>query len=227
MALGKFAALLFLICFLSTSVKAMVLVSDEDIDTKNDLIILNEEIDQKLSDKIVLQIHELQSVHKDKPIYMLLDSPGGEVIEGARIIDAMVASKRPIYTVAVGEAASMAAIIHSYGAKKYILPNAILMYHAISSSYSGDIVRMNSRLKMAKMLQDRYIQHIAAHSNTTVAELNTKMMEEWWVNAEEAVDRKLADDMIVSTAFVMTKPKDEKIEEKKEPWFPWFPFPKK
>lgn len=227
MKFEKLLAFLFVLsfCFSSQS-HALIVVSDDSIDPNNDLVIVNEPIDQKLSDAVVLRIHKLQSVNKDKPIYLLLDSPGGEVVEGARIIDAMVASKRPIYTVAVGETASMAAIIHSYGEKRYILPNAILMFHTISGGYSGDIVRVQSRLKMAKMLQDRYVRHIVAHSNTTEEELNRKMMDEWWINSDEAIERKFADDTIMSTAFIMTKEEEEKKPPAtpESPWLPWLPL---
>lgn len=199
---------------------ALILIPDNSINPAYDIVILNEEIDQKTSDNTILKIHELQSVDKDKPIYMLIDSPGGEVIEGARIIDAMVASNRPIYTVAMGETASMAAIIHSYGEKRYMLPNAILMYHTISGSYSGDIVRIQSRLRMAEGLQDRYAKHICSVTNVTMDELNHKMMDEWWVNSDEAQKRKFVDDLIISTAFYI--PKEEKPKETAT-WFPWLP----
>lgn len=215
------AFLLFVFSLPSVS-NAMILISDDAIDPQHDLVIINDTIDQKTSDKAVLKIHELQAFNKDKPIYMLLDSPGGEVIEGARVIDAMVASKRPIYTVAVGETASMAAIIHSFGEKRYMLPNAILMYHTISGSYSGDIVRVQSRLKMARGLQDRYVKHICSVSNVTPEELNQKMMDEWWVNSDEAEERKLVDELIISTAFYVPKEKEDKPKDS-PPWFPWLP----
>ena len=212
---------------LSSSVAgySLTVISEDSINPKNDIIILNEAIDQAVVDKTILRIHELESVDKDKPIYLLLDSPGGEVVEGARIIDAMLASKRPIYTVAIGEAASMAAIIHSYGVKRYMSPSAILMYHLISVNYSGDVVRIKSRLIMAQSLSDRFVKHICKNSSVKEKELNFKMMQEWWVNSEEAKERNLITDTIISTAFFMTK---EEVKPPVTPLFPWLPLtPKK
>lgn len=219
------ASILLLFSSFSPLAFSLTIIPDDVIEPKNDLVIINEAINQELSDKIVLKLHELQSVNKDKPIYLLLDSPGGEVIEGARIIDSMAASKRPVYTVAMGEAASMAAIIHSYGVKRYMLPNSILMYHFISGSYSGDVVHVTSRLHVAQMLNTRYIKHISEVSSVKEETLNQKLMVEWWVAADEAIEQKLIDDTIISTAFYI--PKDDKKKEDKPPLPSWFPWPQK
>jgi ATP-dependent Clp endopeptidase proteolytic subunit ClpP len=214
-------ASVFLI-FTSHVTSALTVINEEDIDT-NDIVYLDTDVEKSSVDKVVIAIHTLQSVNKTKPIYFLIDSHGGEIVEGMRIVDAMNVSKRPVYTVVAGTADSMGAMIHAHGVKRYMLPNSEIMYHLASQVFSGDIVRTRSRLERTEYIVAKENIYISSRSNITVAELEQMQMKEWWIGADEALKRNIIDDTIASTAFVFDSKKEDKKESK--PKFPFLPLP--
>lgn len=141
------------------------------------------------------RITYLQDKSND-PIYLFIDSPGGEVFEGTKIIDAIMSSKRPIYTVDVGMAASMAAFIHSYGQKRYMLPHSTLMFHNASGGYEGEISKVKSRLAYLLTVMLELNQNVSKRSGISVDELQNKEETEWWILPDEAKQRHLIDDTI-------------------------------
>ncbi len=62
-------------------------------------------------------------------IYIIISSIGGSVTSGLSMIDQMLQSTKPISTLCLSEAYSMAAILLSAGQKRYILPHAKVMIH--------------------------------------------------------------------------------------------------
>lgn len=213
---------LFALCFLFTPVfsTAAILLSEESIDINSDVVVLSTTIDQKSADAVILRIHQLQMMNKSSPIYFLIDSGGGEIVEGGRIIDAMNASKRPVFTVVVGSAGSMAAFVHSYGVKRFMLPNSELMYHNTSWSFAGEVTKMVSRANHLTRIQRELNNNIVSRSNVTIEELMVRESDEWWVGSQEAIARGLVDDTIISTAFIFSS--DTVTENDKDP-FPFWP----
>ena len=73
-------------------------------------ILLSGEINEELADKIVRQILILEA-DNDKPIYIYIDSPGGDVDAGFAIFDTIRFVNAPVFTIGMGLVASAAALI--------------------------------------------------------------------------------------------------------------------
>lgn len=71
-------------------------------------------------------------------IILYLESPGGAVNNGLAIYDTMKHINSPVYTVAIGMAASMGAILMMGGDKRFALPNSTIMFHEIRNNSSRD-----------------------------------------------------------------------------------------
>jgi ATP-dependent Clp protease protease subunit len=97
------------------------------------------DVDERTASIVVSQIQAANRLRTSAPILMFIDSPGGSVLAGNRIVDAMQASRRPIYTVDVEFAASMAAYIWAFGEQRYMMPRAILMLHDASLEGDGEL----------------------------------------------------------------------------------------
>ena len=75
----------------------------EDIEQRR--LYINCSIDEDVIDSIVYHILNYNRMDKDipkenrKPIVLYLNSPGGEVTSGFGLIDAIITSKTPVYTV--------------------------------------------------------------------------------------------------------------------------------
>ena len=68
-----------------------------------------------------------------KPIYLHINSNGGDLLEGFRAVDMIRNSTIPIYTIAEGSAVSAASIMYLAGQKKFMTVNSHLLIHQLSS----------------------------------------------------------------------------------------------
>ena len=89
-------------------------------------ILLTGEVNKNLSEKIVRQLLILEA-DSDKPIYLFIDSPGGDVDAGYAIFDMIRFIKAPVYTVGMGLVASAGALIYLPRLKKGVSPCQIVI----------------------------------------------------------------------------------------------------
>ena len=74
-------------------------------------IILSGEVNKELAEKIVKQLFIMEADSSEKPVYIYIDSPGGDVDSGFAIFDAIRFVSCPVYIVGIGLIASAAALI--------------------------------------------------------------------------------------------------------------------
>lgn len=74
-------------------------------------IILSGEVNKELAEKIVKQLFIMEADSNQKPVYIYIDSPGGDVDSGFAIFDAIRFVSCPVYIVGIGLIASAAALI--------------------------------------------------------------------------------------------------------------------
>jgi len=159
------------------------------------VVYLNDEVNYQTSSALVQSLKELEE-KSTEPIYMLIDSPGGSVVDGAAVISQMEASKAPIYTVCTRLCASMAAMIHSYGHKRYALDRAILMYHPASAGAQGQVKNMISLLKTLDRYTNKMVANIVKRSKISRSEFDSLVSYELWIDSEDALNRGLLDGIV-------------------------------
>jgi len=163
---------------------------------QNNTLTLFDVVEPANSSALAQQITAMDDGSED-PLYLLIDSPGGSAFYGAKIISAIEASIRPVYTVCVGTCASMGAMIHSYGVKRMGTDRSVLMYHPAAGQYEGKAPNMASLMatvnryvhkmevnvfKRAKMSREEYLQHI---------------LVDYWIDTEDAKAAGLLDELVV------------------------------
>lgn len=151
-------------------------------------------IGEGLSATVAKQI--LQLGKTGEPITILINSPGGSVLDGAEIISAMEAAKGPVNTICVELCASMAAMIHSYGHKRLMLDRSIVMYHPASGGLEGEVDKMYSRLSTLKRYVDKLDANVAKRAKLTPEEFRNLYMKELWLDAEDATQQGFADGIV-------------------------------
>lgn len=113
-----------------------------------------------------MELLYLNSIDNVNPIFVYIDSEGGDVIRGlAGFISVMNFIKAPVYTIVTGMAASMGAAILSAGEKghRYAVPGSQILVHPMSGGTQGrteDNVYENNH---EKRLQN-YLMAIIAHN---------------------------------------------------------------
>ncbi|CAI8617193.1 unnamed protein product [Vicia faba] len=165
---------------------------------KERIICINGPISDDTSHVVVAQLLFLESENPSKPINMYLNSPGGAVTAGLAIYDTMQYIRSPINTMCLGQAASMASLLLSAGAKgqRRALPNASIMIHQPSGGYSGqaaDILIHSEQIKkVSKALNELY----AKHTGKSVDVIKKDMDRDNFMDAKEAMEYGIIDEVI-------------------------------
>lgn len=138
----------------------------------------------------------LELSKKHKPVYLLINSPGGSVLDGAQIVSAIESSKEPVYTVCLQICASMAAIIHQYGTKRFSVDRSILMFHDASGGLQGSMPQMKSRLKLLDNYVTKMDANVAMRTGQSLDSFLSKVSNEIWLDAEDAMAQKYSDGLV-------------------------------
>jgi ATP-dependent Clp protease, protease subunit len=131
-----------------------------------------------------------------KPIYLLIDSPGGSVISGGAIVSAIEASEAPVYTVCLQVCASMAAMIHQYGTKRYMVDRSLLMFHNASGGFEGSLPQVASLFHTINRYVNKMFLNAARRSNRTLKEFLDEIQSDYWIDAEDSLAERYSDETV-------------------------------
>lgn len=131
-----------------------------------------------------------------EPTVLAINSPGGSVMDGALIANAIEASKTPVYTVCLQLCASMAAIIHQYGTKRFMEDRSVLMFHDAAGGASGYIPHMLSELSTINRYIERFNAFIAHRAKMSLNDLDEMEHKQHWRDAEDSVAQNLAESVV-------------------------------
>lgn len=129
-------------------------------------------------------------------VYLVIDSPGGSVLDGAKLVSYMRASKMKINTVCETLCASMGFHIFEAGHKRLVLEKAVLMGHPASGGAGGTIEEMKSMIDMIKLYVDRMDADIAQRAGIPFDEFKVMMLNNTWLEGRDAIAKKLADEIV-------------------------------
>ncbi|NBY42046.1 MAG: hypothetical protein EBQ49_01825 [Verrucomicrobia bacterium] len=153
-------------------------------------------VDETLAKFVCDRIAFYNALDKKAPIFIVIErSPGGSVMSGYQILQAMESSHAPVYVVVKGYAASMAAIITTMAKQSYVYPQTVVLHHQASTSLSGNQTQLEQQLKWSKIWCERIFVKVANKMGITVDEFVAKMYAavstgDWKVLGTEAVKLK-------------------------------------
>ncbi|HEV2762976.1 MAG TPA: ATP-dependent Clp protease proteolytic subunit, partial [Pyrinomonadaceae bacterium] len=115
---------------------------------KDNIIFIGTPIDDTIANLIVAQLLFLEAEDPEKDINLYINSPGGSITAGMAIYDTMQFIRPDVTTIAVGQCASMAALLLAAGAKgkRFALPNSRILIH--QPSIAGGIGGQASDIKI-------------------------------------------------------------------------------
>lgn len=133
----------------------------------------------------------------DKPIQVIINSPGGSVTAGLAMYDTMRSVDAPIETVVSGMAASMGSILACAGDKRFITPSSWIMIHQPSGGSRGTNTDRKTMQDWGDNLWDRLTDIYVGHSGVPHEiwdELLTQAEQAGvWLNAENSKKLGLVD----------------------------------
>nr|YP_009657544.1 clp protease proteolytic subunit [Trigonella foenum-graecum]QCO74521.1 clp protease proteolytic subunit [Trigonella foenum-graecum]QJA26592.1 clp protease proteolytic subunit [Trigonella foenum-graecum]WCR63296.1 ATP-dependent Clp protease proteolytic subunit [Trigonella foenum-graecum] len=101
------------------------------------ILFLGQAVNSEVSNQLCGIMVYLNGVDTTRDLYLLINSPGGEVISGMAVFDIMQAIEADVQTICVGLAASMGSLLLVGGeiTKRLAFPHARVMIHQPASSY--------------------------------------------------------------------------------------------
>ena len=153
-------------------------------------IILAGEINKELSEKIVRQLLLMESLSATKPIYIYIDSPGGDADAGFAIFDMIRFIKAPVYTIGMGLVASAASIILLAASKerRFGMPNSHYLIHQPLSGIKGVATEIEIHAKELEKMRVKINKLIAEETGTDEKKVEKDTDRDCWLNAEESVE---------------------------------------
>jgi len=126
-----------------------------------------------------------------KRIQVWINSPGGIVMDGYNIYNAILKTKTKVDTFVVGIAASIAAVIFQAGRKRIMSEYGLLMYHNPYGGNSDELKKM--KVSIAIM--------IASRTGKSQDEILKMMDRTTWITADEAIQTGFCDEVEKSEEF--------------------------
>ena len=165
-------------------------------------ILLSGEINKDLAEKIVRQLLVLEADNDKDPIYMYIDSPGGDVDAGFAIFDMIRFVSAPVYIIGMGLIASAGALILLAAPKerRLGLPNSRYLIHQPSSGMKG--VATDIQIHAKEMEKTRAIinQVISEQTGKSLEQVIKDTDRDYWLDSSEAVEYGLISTVIKTRA---------------------------
>jgi ATP-dependent Clp protease protease subunit len=157
---------------------------------KERIIWLGGPIVPDVADMIVAQLVFLDRTDSSKPIDLYINSPGGHVTAGLAIYDAMQFVRCPVYTLCVGEAASMGAVLLLSGhrGERAALPNSRIMLHQPSGGYWGTQTDVEIQAEELRRLKGILNGIISEHTGRDLDAVHRALERDMFMSAKEAKD---------------------------------------
>ena len=137
---------------------------------------------------------------KDKriPIKIMIMSDGGAFFAGLSLIDTIMLSNTPVYTINVSMAASAACEILLAGHKRFAFPHATAMWHSGSCGLQGTMEQVQSATKHFDTLDDQMREYFLSRTNVDSKLYRKYKDKDWYFTAEDALKYGLVDKIITS-----------------------------
>jgi len=133
-------------------------------------------------------VKELRS-HKDiTDIDLKINSPGGSIIAGNAIYNALLQHKAKVHVSIDSLAASMASVIAMAGDDIMIADNAFFMIHNPNVLTIGDADELRKEADLLDKMKANAIKAYKRHSSKTTEEISEMMDDETWLSGDEAVE---------------------------------------
>lgn len=151
------------------------------------IIFLNSDLNEYTANLIKAQLLYLNYVDPTKDIKLYIDSGGGSVYNSMGILDTIDIITCDVETVNIGLAASMAAVLLSYGTKgkRKSLKRSKTMIHQPMTFAEGQASDINITATEVMGVKKELIQILADRSGKKFTKVETDSDRDYWMTAEE------------------------------------------
>lgn len=166
---------------------------------KSNTLVFRDIVTAESMGKLENQLNEMShKLSPNTPIFLVLDTPGGDVEAGLHFIDMARGIPQEVNTITLF-AASMGFHIVQGLSSRYITPSGTLMSHRVSiNGLEGHVpgeavVRLNKIIRQSVVMD----KEIAKRIGMTFEDYENLIHDEYWVSGADAVADKVADETVL------------------------------
>lgn len=158
----------------------------------NRIVQISGVVDSELAYDVTRQLLAMEQADADKPIYLFINSPGGEINSGFAIYDTARFIAPDVISVVSGLAASMGSLIALCAKKenRLSLPNSKFLIHQplISGIMQGPASDIEIHAKDLLRTKEKINRIYADETGRPVSEIVAATDRDNWMTADEALD---------------------------------------
>lgn len=166
---------------------------------KERTILLNGDIDEDVIERAVLQIHRMSVQSPKTPITLIINSYGGSLYDSQAVVDAILSTKTPITTIALGKAMSAGFNIFLAGDLRIVYENTTLLCHSGSQNFYNTVKIADSidDADFMKRIILRMAKYYASRTKVTEADWLQILQsgKDVYFFADEAVEKGIAHEL--------------------------------
>ena len=131
-------------------------------------------------------INEIKQIPNDTSVLLRINSPGGSVIDGLAIYDAISRMPQKVTARIEGIAASMASVIALAADEVIMSENSLYMIHNVWGGEVGDSDDLRKAADLMDKMGERLINIYVSKTGQSEEQIRSWMDEETWFNSLEA-----------------------------------------
>ncbi len=155
-------------------------------------------ISDKLARYCATRLIIMEQMNPEKPITVMINSPGGSADSGFAIYDILRFIKPPVRTVVNGMCASAAVLVLLAAEKnsRFSLPESRFLLHQPSTMGRGSASDLDITAREIIKLRERYNKIVADTTKRDIVKITEDTRRDFWLSASEAKDYGLVSKVI-------------------------------
>jgi len=166
---------------------------------KDSIIFIGTPIDDGVANLVIAQMLFLEAEDPERDILLYINCPGGSITAGLAIYDTVQFIKPDVQTYCIGQAASMAAVLLTAGAKgkRFTLPNArILIHQPWMSGLGGQASDIDIHAREILRMRERLNEILSHHTGQPMARIREDTDRDYIMSASQAKEYGIIDDVL-------------------------------
>jgi len=140
--------------------------------------------------------HELIGKAEPAPLYLHINSGGGDLMAAMSAVDAIKRSYVPIYTVVDGKAASAASLMSVVGHRRYMTKHSYMLIHQLSSGVVGKYQDIEDEYTNCNLMMDDIIEIYKENCELTEKKIKKFLKRDKWWKSDMCLEYGLVDEIM-------------------------------
>ena len=171
------------------------------IDVDSNIVYLSDEITEHTLPELVQKFRTVirfnDPTEGTKPLNLLINCMGGDLISTLGIIDYLNTLDRPVNTICRGGAMSAAAVILTCGTgNRYMSPNSTVMFHEGSMMEMGRVTDIKNSVKWSEILLEKVYGLLENKTKENADFWKKTLQADTYLTAEECIKLGVIDEII-------------------------------